>query len=519
MGRSDLAAEYRRLGYWKPETLAGRRIELSRQDLDRVAIVDGDRALTFEDVGRLVHRLAGRLAEMGVGPGDVVSWQLPNGWEAVVVHHAALRLGAVPNPLNAIFRARELRFVLPQARPKVLIVADRLRGFDAGPLAVSLRGELPGLERVITVGGAVEGAVELEALLQAPGAAPPEPPEDPSADALLLHSSGATGDPKGIRHSHETLLYEIDSLVPMHGLTPKDRYLGGSPVSHIAGLVYGVLMPFAIGTSTTFLDRWDAGRALQAIERDAATFQTGTPTFLQTLAAEAAGTRADVSSFRLFSTGGATIPAEAIAEAGRALGCVVKRAYGSTEVPTLTASFMRDPEEVRLRSDGRPIGPAEMRIAEDGEILARSPEVFLGYADPVLDDEAFDDDGWYRTGDLGEVDERGCLHVTGRLKDLIIRGGENLSAAEIEGHLAAHPAVADVAVVGVADAVLGERACAVVVLRPGAQLTFEAMSEYMRGREIAPQKIPERLELRDELPRTASGKVAKAALRDELAGT
>ncbi len=527
MTRAERQAEYRKRGYWRPETLAGRRATITARGPGGVAILEGGRSLTFGEVHELVERLAGHLAAWDVGPGDVVSWQLPNWWEAVIVHHAALRLGAVPNPLNAIFKARELQFVLPQARPKVLIAASRMRRFDSGPLAVKLASTVGTIENVVTVRGAVQGAAELEDLLSEPSPPPPPPPKDPAADALLLYTSGSTGDPKGVRHSHETLLYEMESLVPVHALSPEDRYLGGAPVSHIAGLVYGVLMPFALGTSTTFIERWEPARALEAIERDRATFQTGTPTFLQTLAEDSAASRRGLSSFRLFSTGGATIPVEAIIEAGRRLGCVVKRAYGSTEVPTLTGSALDEPEDVRLRTDGRAIRPAEIRIArrdgteadreEEGQILARSPEVFRGYVDPQLDGSVFNAEGWYRTGDLGLLDERKCLRVTGRLQDVIIRGGENISAREIEELLLAHSAVSEVAVVGVPDDRLGETACAVVVLRKGFVLTFEEMSAYLRARQIATQKIPERLEVRTRrLPRTASGKVQKAALREAL---
>ena len=526
MTRQEREAEYRKRGYWRPETLARRRATITSRGPGGVAILEGGRSLSYGEIDALVERLAGHLASLGVGPGDVVSWQLPNWWEAVVVHHAALRLGAVPNPLNAIFRARELRFVLPQARPKVLIAAARMRRFDSGALAVELAGTIDSIGTVITARGRVAGATELEFLLSEPSPPPPPAPENPAADALLLYTSGSTGDPKGVRHSHETLLYEMESLVPIHDLSPEDRYLGGAPVSHIAGLVYGLLMPFALGTSTTFIERWEPARALEAIERDRATFQTGTPTFLQTLAEDPAAGRRGLSSFRLFSTGGASIPVDAIIEAGRRLGCVVKRAYGSTEVPTLTGSTLDDSENVRLRTDGRVIRPGEIRIVrrdgveadreEEGEILARSPEVFRGYANPSLDAGAFDGDGWVHTGDLGLLDEEKRLRVTGRLQDVIIRGGENISAREVEDLLQAHSAISEVAVVGLPDDRLGEKACAVVVLRKGFHLTFEEMAAFLQAREIAMQKIPERLEFRTRLPRTASGKVQKAALREAL---
>jgi cyclohexanecarboxylate-CoA ligase len=329
-----------------------------------------------------------------------------------------------------------------------------------------------------------------------------------------------------VLHTHETLLYEIDSLRDVHRIDVSDCYLGGSPVTHIAGLVYGLLMPFALGTRTALLDRWDAGRALELIERERATFQTGAPTFLQTLADHPDVARRDLSTFRLFSTGGANIPTELIRAAEARLGCTVKRAYGSTEVPTLTATAFDDTDQERLGTDGTLIGAAEMRIVgasdaevdagEEGEIWARAPEVFIGYRNTSLDRDAFDSEGWFRTGDLGRVDENGYLRVTGRLKDVIIRGGENVSVKEIEDLLSEHPAVAEVAVVGMPDPLLGERVCAFVTPRSGATLSFDEMVQFLEGREIARQKSPERLEVRPRLPKTASGKVRKSALRDEI---
>jgi cyclohexanecarboxylate-CoA ligase len=491
---------------------------------DRVAFVDGSFRLTFAEFGALVDRLAGHLHRLGVRPGDVVSWQLPNWWEAAVVHHAILAAGAVPNPLNPIFRARELSFVLSEARPRVLIVPQRFRDVEYADLAERVSASVDSIEHVVVVRGA--GALSLTRLLDEP-AGRPDTPSDPSALALLLYTSGTTSDPKGVLHSHETLVYEIESLREIHAITLEDRYLGGAPVAHIAGLVYGVLMPCTLGTSTVFLARWDAARALDLIERERVTFQTGTPTFLQSLAAEPDAARRDLSSFRLFSTGGANIRTEMVRDAATRLGCVVKRAYGSTEVPTLTATGIDDPEDARLETDGRIIGPAEMRIVDadgndaptggDGEIWARSPEVFLGYRNTELDAESFTADGWYRTGDLGRVDEQGFLRVTGRLKDIIIRGGENISAKEIEDLLSEHPAVADVAVIGVPDPRLGERACAVVVPKAGATLTLQQLVDFLRAHELAIQKLPERLEIRERLPKTQSGKTIKAKLRDELA--
>jgi len=527
MERDELGTLYRERGYWKHETLPGRLAAVCAHAGQREAICEGSTRMSFTAFASMVERVARHFAEVGIGLGDVVSWQLPNWWEAAVVHHAALRVGAVPNPLNMIFRGRELRFVLAEARPSLLIVPQRFRRFDHAALAATLQGE--GLvENVAIARGDAAGFFALDEFLsERPSTEAPAPLQRPSDPALLLYTSGTTSDPKGVLHSHETLLYEIDSLRDVHRIDSSDCYLGGSPVTHIAGLVYGLLMPFALGTRTALLDRWEAGRALELIEHEKATFQTGAPTFLQTLAEHPDVSQRDLSSFRLFSTGGANIPMEPIREAEELLGCTVKRAYGSTEVPTLTATSFDDLDEVRLGTDGTLIGAAEMRIVgadgidmetgEEGEIWARSPEVFVGYRNQSLDGDAIDAEGWFRTGDLGRLDMDGNLRVTGRLKDVIIRGGENVSVKEIEDLLAEHPAVAEVAVVGMPDPLLGERACAFVTPRRGATLGFDEMVAFLEGREIARQKIPERLELRSRLPKTASGKVRKSALREELA--
>ncbi|MHB8511829.1 MAG: AMP-binding protein [Actinomycetota bacterium] len=478
-------------------------------DPEGTAFVQDGYRLSFSEAQHLIERLAGHLHSLGVGPGDVVSWQLPNWWEAAIVHHAALRIGAVPNPLNQIFRENELSFVLTEAKPKVLVVPASHRGFDHAKAALALSNQIDSIEHVIVVRGSEPGAIELSDLLDRP-AETPSFASQRSDLALLLYTSGTTSNPKGVMHSHETLQCEVQSLQAAHRITPEDRYLGGSPVTHIAGLVYGLLMPFVLGTSTVLLERWDPLAAIEAIERDGATFQTGAPTFLYTLASAA---KHKLDSFRLFSTGGASIDTKMVQDAERKLGCTVKRAYGSTEVPTLTATSFDDPVEIRLGTDGRVIDSAQMRISSEGEIFAKAPEMFLGYRNPALNEGIFED-GWFKTGDLGTIDSEGNLRVTGRTSDIIIRGGENISASEVEALILTHPLVEEVAVVGIPDPVLGERACAFVVPREGATLTLFDIIEHLSAAHIAKQKLPEQLRILRALPRTSSGKVEKAKLRE-----
>jgi len=521
---ADLAERYRREKRWRDETLSQRFDAVCAAHGARVAIVDGAARLTFEQAAECVERVATWFAHLAE-PGGVVSWVLPNWWEAVVVHHAAIRAGCISNPLNPSWGERELREVLSEVRPSVLVVPDRWRDVEHLALGQALQPELQIHALIVVRGEAPRYTFAFEHLLRAPSDRTAEPPSDPASAAVLLYTSGTTSKPKGVLHSHRGLLCEMDSFSGIHALTPDDRYLGGSPVNHIAGLVYGAMTPFALGTSTVLSDRWDPSRALALIEAERATFQTGPPTFLLTLANDAGA--ADLSSFRLFSTGGANIPTQAARDAAARLGCVLKRAYGSTEIPTLTATAMDDSERARTETDGRALGGAELRIVGadgndlgagiEGEIWGRAPEMFLGYRDPTLDTTVATD-GWFRTGDLGAVDADGLLRVTGRLKDIIIRGGENISAQELEDLLTAHPAIEDVAVIGFPDDRLGERVCAVVVLAGGASLRLEDAVDHLRAHSIAKHKLPERLEIVDDLPRTASGKVAKADLKKLLFG-
>ncbi|MGZ4242284.1 MAG: AMP-binding protein [Actinomycetota bacterium] len=519
----DVAGEYRRNGWWRDETLADRFDAMCARNAERLALIDQDETLRFEQVADCVESAAAWFASLAEA-GGVVSWQLPNWWEAAIVHHAAVRAGCVSNPLNMTWRERELQSVLAEVRPQVLVVTDSWRGFETLEFALQMQADLTIPAVVLVRGIPRPGVWGFEHLLKVPAASAARRPLAADEPCVLLYTSGTTSAPKGVMHTSRGLLCEMDSFPGLHALTPDDRYLGGSPVAHIAGLVYGIMTPFSLGTSTVFLDRWDPARALEAIERDRATFQTGPPTFLQTLAAKSGGT--DLRSFRLFSTGGASIPTEAARAAAARLGCVLKRAYGSTELPTLTATTLDDDERARCETDGRAVGGAELRIVspdghdlaagEEGEIWGRAPEMFVGYRDAILDETAFADGGWFKTGDLGVVDADGLLRVTGRLKDVIIRGGENISAPELEGLLATHPAIADVAIVGVPDPRLGERVCAAVVVRPGETLTLADVVEYLRARRISTYKLPERLEIVPAIPKTASGKVAKAQLKASL---
>jgi len=518
-----VAARYRADGLWRGDTLWAAFAATTRRAPGRIAIVDGAARSTFGQLASAAERLAGGLARRGIRRNDVIAYQLPNWTEGVVVLLAASRLGAVANPVLPIHRRRELGFILQQAEARVLFVPGHHRYCDHRELVADLRSELPALEHVVVVRDAATPGT----IAWADVDADPPPAAGDGADlALLIYTSGTAADPKGVLHSHDTLLAEARSLAPVHGLGPDDVVLMPSPLTHISGIVHAFLVPAVHGTTAVLMDRWQPDEALALIAAERVTYMVGAPTFLRDLARHPRLAAHDTRSFRLFSCGGADVDSTLVREAAARLGCIAKRVYGSTEFPTVTTTGPDGPPERRIDSDGRPIGANEVRIVDEegadvgvgreGEILARGPECFLGYRDGT---EAFTTDGWFRTGDLGTLDDAGYLRITGRRKDIIIRKGENISARELEDLIAAHPAIAEVAVVGVPDAVAGEIACAVVRVRPGAPSpSLGELAAELTAQGLSRRKLPERLVVVEDFPRTASGKILKRTLRDRLAG-
>jgi cyclohexanecarboxylate-CoA ligase len=521
------ARAYVRDGWWRDDTLWDALVATAARQPDRIMLVEGDIRLAFRALVERAETLARALAALGIAPGDPVAVQLPNWWETVVVLLAIARLGAVGVPILPINRRRELAFILGQTRARALFIPGCYRDCDHRELAATLRPELPALAEVIVVRDDAAPGTRAFGTLPAGSAAIPAPPAGPDDVALVIYTSGTTADPKGVLHSHRTLLAEARSLGPVHDLSARDTVLMPSPLTHISGIVHALLVPAALGSRSVLMPRWDPTEALRLIASERVTYMVGAPTFLRELARHPGLDALDVGSFRLFSCGGADVDPTLVTEAADRLGCVVKRVYGSTEFPTITTTGPDDPPARRVDSEGRPIGAAEIRLVGDddapvstdreGEVLARGPECFLGYLEGGLNADSFTPDGWFRTGDLATLDGAGYLRITGRKKDIIIRKGENISARELEDLLAAHPSVAEVAVVGVTDAAAGEIACAVVRLRAGQALSLAEVTDHLLARGLSKRKLPERLVIADDFPRTASGKVLKRALREQLA--
>jgi cyclohexanecarboxylate-CoA ligase len=520
-GRRDRA---RLAGHWQDRLVDACVAAAAAERPEAVAVVDGAATLTYGNLERSVRAAAGSLAALGVGRGAVVSWQLPNWHEAVILHHAVLRLGAVSNPIVPIYRHREVGYILRQAESQVVVVPGEFRGFDYPAMIADLRPGLPSLRHVVTARPAGRAALRFDELLQGEPGFAGMPARDADDPVLLMFTSGTTAHPKGVVHTHNTLDYECRSIIEVYGLGPDDVVFMPSPVTHITGLLYGLLMPAMLRTRVVLQDVWDATAALRLIEQQRCSFTMAATPFLHGLVHHRDLPSFDVTSMRVFACGGADVPPALIRQAGERLGTTATRVYGSTEFPTLSTSPPDAPPDKRAGTDGRAISAAEYRIVDDagadlpagqtGELLVRGPELFLGYLAASDNDGAFTPDGWFRTGDLAVADLDGYVSIRGRKKDIILRGGENISATEVENLLFEHPAVREAAVVAMPDPVLTERACAFVVPEAGQTPTLPELTAFLLGQQLAKQKLPERLELVAELPKTQSGKVQKFRLRE-----
>jgi len=496
---ADVQARWRAAGIWTDETLLDR---LAHAPGDHVALVDGDNRITIDELRATSARFAAHLVGRGVQPGDVVCWQLPNWWDAVALCWGIWRAGAIASPITPSLRAHEIGFITRQTKARLLVVPREFRGTDYPALA---------RDAGFTGDVLILGDDELTT-----GTVPDARPvvDDP---AVILWTSGTTSDPKGVIHTHQSLRVEADTIAAAHAMVPTESLLLPMPITHVAGLTYGVLLPVTNAITTVLMDTWDPTRALDFVEREHIAVMISTPVFMRTMIDDPAFVETDRSSVRLFSLGGAGVAPSMVREGAAAFGCWCKRTYGSTEYPTLTTGRAGDDPECDATTDGRIIGDAELHIADNGELLARGPEMFVGYLDASLDRESFAPDGWFRTGDLATFDGD-YLTIVDRLKDIIIRGGENVSAQEVESLLVTHPDVAEAACIAAPDARMGETVCAFVIPRDGTTPQLGELREFLVELGLARFKLPERLELRTTLPRTASGKVQKAPLRAEIAG-
>ncbi len=512
-------------GSWQGRFVDEYVTQTARRTPERVAVVDGIAALSYLDAESSINALGHGLQSLGVQPGEVVSWQLPNWNEAYLLHHAVLRIGAVSNPIVPIYRAREVEYVLTEAGSKVVVVPETFRGFDHAAMVEQLRPVLPQLRHIVTVRPERSAPLSFTDLLAGEDA-PVDVARRSEDPIVLMFTSGTTARPKGVIHSHDTFDYEDRSIAEVYGLSQADVVFMASPVTHVTGMLYGLQLPPLLGTTAVLQDIWDPSAALALIARHRCTFTVAATPFLHGLTYDPDLADHDLSSFRIFACGGADVPAGLVRTAAERLYCFVTRIYGSTEFPTLSTTGPNDYVAKAASTDGRPIGNATYRIVDEadsdlavgeiGELLVKGPEALVGYLRPEDEIGAFTADGWFRTGDLASADADGYLTIRGRKKDIVLRGGENISVSEVEELLFDHPMVNEIAIVAMPDPVMVERACAFVVPSPGMSPTLDDLSEFLATRDIAKQKYPERLELLPALPKTQSGKVQKYLLRQQI---
>lgn len=469
-------------------------------------------------------RFAAALSGLGLRSGDCLAVQLPGWEECIVTYLACFQLGITLVPIVMIFGHREMSFILRDSGARTLVFTPCYRGKDYSKLADQLRSEGL-LDRLIAVGEVDAHPHELswEALLDAETAQAPQGVYAPDLLSLILYTSGTTADPKGARHTHDTFLAEFLSNAYAH--QAEGRALTLFPAGHTAGTL-GLFRCFFVPESNTVLTEWDAEAAVRIVTERQINRLPVTPYFLSEMLEVCARTGQSLSSIRQLSIGGTTVDPELVRR-GMAAGATLTRSYGSTEHPTIACGAPDDPPEKRISTDGRLVGGnlirlvdddgREVALGEEGEILSTGPELFAGYTDERLNKECFVDGIWFRTGDVGRFDADGYLSITDRKKDIIIRGGENISAREVEEALRLHPAVEDAAVAPLKDDRLGERVCAFIVRAADAPFSLEAAVEHFTTLGLAKQKTPERLVFVDVLPRTAIGKVNKAALKALLA--
>ncbi len=491
----------------------------------RFAVDESGRELSFAGYRAAAERAAAGLRARGVREGTPVSWMLPTGLDALVLAGALARLGAVQNPILPIWRERETRFALAQTGARLFCVPPVFRGFDYPAMAAALAAERPGLDMLV-VDGALPDAD--------PADLPPPPPAPASpADApvrWVFYTSGTTSDPKGARHADAGLIAAFEGLARALDLRPDDTHGLVFPVTHIGGvgwLVAGLVAGFAHVCVVVF----DPKQTVPLLARHGVTHAGAGTAFHQAyLAAQRERPGQPIfPAIRALPGGGAPKPPQLHHDLRREVGGVgIVSGYGLTECPVVAMNRVGDPDEQLAHTEGR-ANPdtAEIRVVrpdgapaapgEEGELRVRGPQLFRGYLDARLDAEALDRDGFFRTGDLGRLDARGCVVVTGRLKDVIVRTGENISAKEVEDLLYAHPKVRDVAVIGLPDPASGERACAVVACA-GEPLAFQEMVEFLASKQLMRQKIPEQLEIVPEVPRNAAGKILKQQLRERFTG-
>jgi len=527
----------RRAGVWPDRLVTDYLDEAARRDSAAPAVVENNSMtgqvtrLSYGELRTRSIRIACALAALGVERGHVVALQAPNWWHYPAVYAACVRIGAVINPLMPIFRERELEFMLGLAEARVLIVPREFRGFDYVAMAKDLKDRLPTLKHVLVIGGkeaetafetsimdrAWETEIDYDALFHSRR-------PDPNDVTEIMYTSGTTGEPKGVMHTSNTLLCKGLLARELFGFNDEDVMFMGSPLAHQTGFMYGCILSIFNGSKSVLQDIWEPEAAARVIANEGCTHTMGSTPFLSDLVQTSEVRNYDLSKLRLFLCAGAPIPRILVEQARETYpNLYVMSAWGMTEMGLATATYPGDPAEKVLDTDGRAMPHQAVRVVDEdglavapgveGRLQSRCATDFVGY---LKRPEAYvvDAESWLETGDNARMDADGYIRITGRSKDIIIRGGENIPIVEVEELLYRHPGVQDAAIVAMPDPRLGERGCAFVSLRAAVEFDFSTMIEYLIEGGLIKQYLPERLEIIEEFPRTPSGKIQKFKLRE-----
>jgi acyl-CoA synthetase (AMP-forming)/AMP-acid ligase II len=530
---ADIAGFYE-ARLWRPETFPEVVDQQAERHPDKVLVTDGTASLTYRELRDSALRLAGGLHRLGISAGDRVAVQLPSWAEFMQISVALTRVGAVMVPIMPIYRSDDVGYVLRDAGVRTAITCGPFRGFDYPSMYQGLRASCPELRDLIVARGdgtEPAGAVRLEDLFsgQANGPGEPGPASGPDDPFVIVYSSGTTARPKGCLHTFNTFGCGSRMLARAFGYSGHDIQFNPSPITHTTGLITGFLLPLMHGASVHLMEAWEPRAGLADIAKFHTTAAVTATAFLQMLMDAYDPDQHDPSSMRLWVAAGSPIPSAFVRRAQQVLPQLrVLSLYGRTENAVTTTCTVDDDPERSVTSDGKALPGTSVKIVDDdgreaprgeqGDIAYKGPMHMLEYINnPEETRKLFTPDGHSRSGDLGVMDADGYVRVTGRLKDIVIRGGLNISVRQIEDQLTAHPAIRAVAAVGMPDENLGERLCCYVVLNDGHEaLALPEVSDYLLAQGLAIQKVPERLEIVPELPMTATGKVQKHVLRADI---
>jgi len=505
-------------GWWCRETLADVLKREAAADPGRVLVREGEAEITAAGLLARAERLAqAMLARME--PGSAVTFMLPNWREAAEIYLGATLAGMVVNPVLPSLRDHDLGFILSDVGARMVFVPSHFRKCDYAEMLGRVCAAMDEAPEVVILRGSAGTHTPYDALFEGEGSAA-LPELEPDAVRMIMYTSGTTGSPKGVMHTHNTLHALIRQLGQHWLIEPGDKFLVPSPISHIGGSIYAFEMPLMLGTTCVLMEQWNAAEAMPIFTGEHITHMAGATPFLEQLLAAAREAGTDLPDLKVFICGGASVPPSLIYEASNyfAKACV-SRVYGSTEVPVTTTGVIdRALIKYAAETDGKP-GIAHVRLGPGDEICMKGPQMLVGYSDPQADENAFDAEGYYRSGDQGTWVDGDYLVVSGRIKDIIIRHGENIAPKEIEDLLVEHPGVAEIAIVGLPDERTGERACAVIVPASGeTPPDFAGIKDFLDAKGVARFKIPEQVEYWDSLPKNDAGKVVKHKMRSTLLG-